>query len=161
RDARLRGARAVVRGQVVGLMSAPEVRYAISADGTEIAYVVLGSGQPIMVLDTLFHGLQSRLSQPRFRPVYEALLLNGSLILMDFRGCGHSGVAHQFGLDDLVADVKAVVAGAGLEEFDLWAYAFSGMVALAYAVEEPKQVSKLVLSVVSPEKRSPLDTLPG
>ena len=128
-------------------MSNPtRVRYAISADGTEIAYAVTGNGPPLLIFDTfLSPAVGTRLSSLRVGSHYRALAERRTLVMFDWRGTGSSGTAHGFSLDDFVADVEAVVAAAGLTRFDLWGRNTPAHIALEYARHRAEEVRKLVL----------------
>jgi pimeloyl-ACP methyl ester carboxylesterase/DNA-binding CsgD family transcriptional regulator len=100
---------------------------------------------------------------PVLRPWLERLSLRHRLVRYDSRGSGLSqrDIA-TFGLDELVADLEAVVDACGLQRFALLGASQGGATAIAYAARHPQRVTHLVLMnayargtlVRSPEKRS-------
>jgi len=128
-------------------MNATRVRYALSADSTEIAYAVAGTGPPLLLLDNyLASSVGSRLLSLRLGSVYRALAEHRTMVMFDWRGAGSSATAHTFTLDSFIADVEAVVAAAGLSRFDLLGRASPTHIALEFAFRHGEQVRKLVLS---------------
>jgi len=123
------------------------VRYAISADGTEIAYAVVGSGPPLLIFDRfLGPAVGTRLSSLRLGSHYRALAERHTLVMFDWRGTGSSGTAHAFSLNDFISDVEAVVDAAGMSRFDLWGRNAPAQIALEYTRRRAQQVRKLVMS---------------
>jgi len=123
------------------------VRYALSADGTEIAYAVIGSGPPLLLVDAyLSSAAGSRLTSERLGASYRALAEAHTIIFFDWRGSGSSGRAERFALDDFIADVEAVVSAAGLSRFDVWGRAGPAHIALEYTRRHGDRVRKLAVS---------------
>jgi len=127
-------------------MNATRVRYARSADGTEIAYAVIGAGPPLLLVDTyLALGVGSRLSSLRLGGLYRAFAEHRTVVLFDWRGAGNSGTARTFTLDSFIADLEAVVAAVDLSRFDVLGHGSPARIALEYAFRHDEQVRKLVL----------------
>lgn len=120
----------LVRAQAVAPDSASASRYAVSADGTRIAYAVAGSGPALVLL----HGLMGN-RQSWYGSGYVAALAGSRrLILVDMRGHGESGGPadpEAYGYTSLAADIAAVVE----QECDtppaLWGYSAGGGLAMA------------------------------
>jgi len=74
-----------------------------SADGTEIAYEIHGTGQPLV----LFHG--STADRDHWGPLVRHLTDAFRLVAADRRGRGDSGDAAEYSLDREVADLRALV----------------------------------------------------
>jgi pimeloyl-ACP methyl ester carboxylesterase len=123
-----------------------EVRFARGADGTGIAFSTIGDGYPVVDAAHWLSHLEFDLQTPVWRPWIEWLSAHYRLTRYDSRGCGLSDrdVA-KIGLEDLVADLAAVVDAAGLERFALIAKSQGGAVSIAYAATHPERVSHLVL----------------
>jgi pimeloyl-ACP methyl ester carboxylesterase len=123
-----------------------EVRFVRAADGTRIAFTTTGSGYPLVNAAHWLGHLEFDLQMPVWRPWVERLSTRYRLTRYDSRGCGlsDSDVAN-IGLEDLVADLEAVVDAAGLERFALLGKSQGGAVSIAYAAKHPERVSHLVL----------------
>jgi pimeloyl-ACP methyl ester carboxylesterase len=123
-----------------------EVRFARSADGTGIAFATIGSGYPVVDAAHWLSHLEFDLQTPVWRPWIEWLSARYRVTRYDSRGCGLSDRdVSKIGLEDLVADLAAVVDAAGLERFALIAKSQGGAVSIAYAAAHPERVSHLVL----------------
>jgi class 3 adenylate cyclase/pimeloyl-ACP methyl ester carboxylesterase len=123
-----------------------QIRFCTSADGTRIAYATLGEGPPLVMLQGWGTSLELDWQHPNGRAFFERLALGRRLVNFDRRGCG----ASQREVDDLsmeaqVADVVAVVDRLQLEQFDLWGVLDGAAVSIAYAVQNPQRLSRLVL----------------
>ncbi|MFC9843061.1 alpha/beta fold hydrolase [Streptomyces sp. NPDC060223] len=111
-------------------------------DGTELAYHVMGEGEPLLCLPggpmraSAYLGDLGGLSQHR------------RLIVLDLRGTGASGIPADpatYRCDRQVADVEALRAHLGLERVDLLAHSAGGDLALLYAARHPGCVRTLTL----------------
>lgn len=68
------------------------------------------------------------------------------VVRMDTRGHGESDApASDYTMAQLAGDIDAVAAAAGLERFDLCGVSLGAMMAMAYAVERPARLRRLVL----------------
>jgi pimeloyl-ACP methyl ester carboxylesterase len=123
-----------------------EVRFARVADGTRLAFATTGSGYPLVNAAHWLGHLEFDLQTPVWRPWMERLSAHYRLTRYDSRGCGLSDrEVSSIGLEDLVADLGAVVDAAGLERFALLAKSQGGAISIAYAARHPERVSHLVL----------------
>jgi pimeloyl-ACP methyl ester carboxylesterase len=113
-----------------------------AADGTSLAYHVLGEGDPVICLpggpmqDSAYLGDLGGLSAHR------------QLIMMDLRGTGDSGVPADpasYRCDRLVGDVEALRQHLGLDQVDLLAHSAGTNLAVLYAARYPERVRKLAL----------------
>ena len=125
----------------------PQVRYATTTDGVDIAYWTVGQGTPLVhLINFPWSHLELEWRDPQRRRWYERLAEKRTLIRYDPRGAGLSDRrATEFSLDALVLDLEAVVDRLGLERLDLLGSAPSGPVAVAYAARHPDRVSHLIL----------------
>lgn len=123
-----------------------EIRFARSQDGTRIAYATLGRGYPVIDAGHWLGHLEVDRQTPVWRPWVERLAGSYQVTRYDTRGCGLSDRGlDAYRLDDLVADLEAVVDAAGLDRFALLGKCQGGTIALAYAAKHPERVSHLVL----------------
>jgi pimeloyl-ACP methyl ester carboxylesterase len=112
-----------------------------SHDGTEIAFRILGEGQPLICLP----GGPGRAGE--YLGDLGGLAGWRQLIEPDTRGTGSSADADpdSYRCDRLVADVEALRAHLGLDHFDLLAHSAAGNVAVLYAAAHPERIGHLVL----------------
>ncbi|MEX1194128.1 MAG: adenylate/guanylate cyclase domain-containing protein [Dehalococcoidia bacterium] len=146
----------------------PQIRYVTSADGTHIAYAVVGSGPPLIVLLSCYTNLELEWKDPEGQAWLERLAEGRQLIRCERRGCGASQRdVTDLSLDAQVADVAAVANHLQLERFDLFAAYDGAAVAAAYCARYPQHVARLVLwapfargmDINDPESFSPIAQL--
>lgn len=121
-----------------------DIRFARSADGTQIAYAVHGSGPPLLVDACWLSHLQFDWQSPVWRHYLVELGRIATVVRFDERGHGLSdrGVTDH-SLDARVADLEAVADAAGLDAFALLAMAQGGPVAIEYVARHPERVTRL------------------
>ena len=123
-----------------------EIRFARVADGTRIAFATTGSGYPLVNAAHWLGHLEFDLQTPIWLPWIERLSARYQLTRYDSRGCGLSDRdVSSVRLEDLVADLEAVVDAAGLERFALLGKSQGGAISIAYTARHPERVSHLVL----------------
>lgn len=132
-----------------GVEVRPErIRYARSADGTQIAWAVSGEGPQTLVLAAnSITNIRRDWENPIRRGALAALTQHFRVVRYDHRGVGSSqrDVERQ-GLEAWVEDLAAVVAAAGLDApFILLGKSQAGPFSIAYAAQNPKRLSHLVL----------------
>jgi pimeloyl-ACP methyl ester carboxylesterase/DNA-binding CsgD family transcriptional regulator len=124
-----------------------ETRFCTSFDGVGLAYAIDGAGPPLVKASNWMTHLEYERQSPVWRHWVSELSRGHTLVRYDERGCGLSD--RQFPgtptLDVYVGDLAAVVDAAGLERFALLGLSGGGATAIAYAVEHPERVSRLVL----------------
>lgn len=124
------------------------IRFARSADGTQIAWAVSGTGPQTLVLAANgVTNIKLDWESPIRRGSLAALSQHFRVVRYDHRGCGSSqrDVERQ-GLDAWVDDLDAVVEAAGVNEaFILLGKSQAGPHAIAYAARNPARLSHLVL----------------
>jgi len=123
-----------------------EVRYCTTEDGVRIAYCVEGEGPPLLVCPEFAESF----SLLHLFPAYESFMLDlgegRQLIRHDGRGCGLSQRdVSDLSFDGFMKDMEAVVRAAGLRRFAVWGATDGGMLAMRYAAENPRRVTRLVL----------------
>ncbi|MFE2430700.1 alpha/beta fold hydrolase [Streptomyces sp. NPDC059373] len=111
-------------------------------DGTELAYHVVGEGEPLLCLP----------GGPMRASAYLGDLggLSGErrLVMLDLRGTGDSGVPADpatYRCDRQVDDVEAFRDHLGLERVDLLAHSAAGDLAILYAARHPERIRSLTL----------------
>ncbi|MEE1811242.1 alpha/beta fold hydrolase [Streptomyces sp. BE133] len=115
-------------------------------DGTQLAYRVIGDGEPVVCLpggptDSLYLGDLGGLSTHR------------QLIVLDLRGTGRSAIPEDtssYRCDRLVDDVEALREHLGLPRMDLLGHSAGTNVATQYVARHPENVSRLALIGHSP-----------
>ncbi|MFG2307206.1 alpha/beta fold hydrolase [Streptomyces sp. NPDC048566] len=123
------------------------IRFCRSADGTRVAYTATGQGPPLVKTANWLTRLDLDRTTPMWAHWFEGLTRGRRLIRYDERGCGLSEwTVPGFALDDLVADLDAVVDAVGLDRFPLLGVSQGGAVAVAYAARRPERVSRLILT---------------
>jgi pimeloyl-ACP methyl ester carboxylesterase/DNA-binding CsgD family transcriptional regulator len=139
-----------------GLVEAvPELRYARASDGVTLAYQVFGRG-PVLVWLPSLGNLVAQWRVPALRHAYEVLSRRLTLVLYDGRGTGSSD--RRVNLEDLgveahLRDLRAVLDDAGIERASLLGYYHSVATAIAFAAEQPDQVSRMILFGGAPRMR--------
>jgi len=126
-------------------MRMPETQYARSADGTFIAYQVVGEGpvDVVFVPGYIWH-LEIQWEHPESVRVLEALAGLGRLILFDKRGTGLSDRASPLtDLDTRAQDLLAVLDAVGSERAVLVGVYEGGALAAFVAATYPQRVQAL------------------
>jgi len=127
-------------------MDGQSIRYGTSRDGVRIAYTALGSGPPVVFLDSyIAAGVDLRPNSPRSGDFCRALSESRKVILIDGRGSGLSGPADDFSLQRFIDDVECVVNHAGADSFALCSYTAPNHIAIEFAAVHPRRIRKLVL----------------
>ena len=123
-----------------------EIRFCTASDGTRIAYAVVGNGPPLVKAPNWLTHLEFEWSSPIWRHWWEELAKDHSLIRFDQRGSGLSdrSVIEQ-SFDTWVGDLGAVVDDLGLDQFSLLGVSQGGAIAVAYTVQNPSRVNRLVM----------------
>ena len=126
----------------------PQIQYVRSADGTNIAYAVMGEGVPMIFSPNIWCHLSIQLSG-EFREAWEQIAQDGILLVpYDMRGMGMSDRnVEGFSLDSQIADIDALVGRLGFERFALYGNVFGSLACIAYAARYPERISHLVLSI--------------
>lgn len=120
-----------------------------AADGTELAYRVVGDGDPLVCLPG------GPMCASGYLGDLGGLSARRRLILLDLRGTGESAVPADpasYRCDRLVADVAALAGHLGLDRLDLLGHSAGANLAVQYAARYPGQVRSLAL--VTPSGRA-------
>jgi DNA-binding winged helix-turn-helix (wHTH) protein/pimeloyl-ACP methyl ester carboxylesterase len=123
----------------------PETRFALSADGTAIAWAAEGEGPDLVRIGHWLTHLELDHESPVFGPTIARLAARHRLIRYDVRSTGLSQRGGEFGgLDRFVDDLEAVMDAACAGAADVFAVSQAVPVAIAYAVRRPERVRRLV-----------------
>jgi pimeloyl-ACP methyl ester carboxylesterase len=117
--------------------------FAISPDGTRIAYERIGTGPALVLL----HGGGNSRHMWREAGYMERLQNTFTVIVPDLRGHGESDAPtdpSDYTTGKMVQDVLAVVDACGIEHFMLWGFSFGGKVG-RYVAAHSERVTKMVL----------------
>ncbi|WP_406151379.1 alpha/beta fold hydrolase [Streptomyces sp. NBC_01012] len=111
-------------------------------DGTELAYHLVGEGEPLICLPG------GPMRAARYFGDLGGLSARRQLVLLDLRGTGDSAVPRDpatYRMDRLVDDVEALRAHLGLEQADVLGHSASGELAALYAAKYPRRLRSLTL----------------
>ncbi|KZF09891.1 hydrolase [Rhodococcus sp. EPR-157] len=119
--------------------------YAVNPDdGTRIAFQVVGSGPPLL----LVHGSLLTHTIWRTYGYVRALRPSRTLILLDMRGHGRSDKPHHvaaYRMESIVGDLVAVLDAVGVFSADYWGYSYGGRAGLTLAARAPERINSLVV----------------
>src|SRR5436305_6151199 len=126
---------------------APEVSYAVSSDGTHIAWLQAGEGpRDLLYVPTWISDSEHLWEHPRVAHFFERLSSFARLIMFDRRGSGMSDpIAEGVTLEDQMEDVKAVMDAAGSERATMFAQMEGGPMAMLFAATHPDRTNALIL----------------
>ena len=125
----------------------PQIRYARTSDGVNIAYNVSGQGPALVSMpDGPWNHCELMWQLPEGRRWLEALGRRRTVICYDGRGSGLSerDIA-RFSVETMVLDLEAVVSEVGLDRFAIFAITAAAAPAITYAVSHSQNVSHLML----------------
>lgn len=124
----------------------PNVRYATTSDGTQVAFQLIGSGPPLLFLFP-YHvsHLELNWRVPLHRGAMEFFARSFSVINLDLRGAGLSQRPAAISLDRFVADVHAVLDEIAAGRAAICAVAYGALVAFRVLRSAPERFASLVL----------------
>ncbi len=131
----------------------PEIRYARTSDGLNIAYYALGSGLTLIALPpTLGSPIKEEWDVSAIRSAVESSSRFLQYVRYDPRGVGLSDAhADTFTIDSLLRDLEAVADAVSPDkQIAIWGLAQLGPLAIAYAARHPERTAKLVLWSTGP-----------
>ena len=119
----------------------------ISAAGAEFAYREFGpqAGVPLVVLTHLGANLDSW--DPR---IVDGLAEDRRVIAVGYRGVGNSTGQIRDSIEDMAADMVAVIRALGYDRVDVFGLSMGGMVAQAIAERAPELIDRLILTGSGP-----------
>ncbi len=128
-------------------MNDPKIRYAKSADGTNIAYWAIGEGRPLVYVPVMpFSHIEREWAIPEWRRRYERLAAGRRLIRYDTRGFGLSD-SHPTDVTTAAHadDIEAVLDALAIDECDLIAVGDGGFAAIEFCARAAGRVGRLIL----------------
>jgi class 3 adenylate cyclase len=126
----------------------PQIQYAKTSDGVNIAFWTMGEGSPPLVHlpSNAFGHIQREWDIPESQSWCEQLARGRMLVRYDSRGQGMSDRdVEDYSGPGFVRDLSAVLRKLGLDSCALFGPQHSGPIAMAYAATYPERVSHLVL----------------
>jgi class 3 adenylate cyclase/alpha-beta hydrolase superfamily lysophospholipase len=125
----------------------PPVSYAVSSDGTHIAWLQAGDGPlDVLYVPTWISQCEHLWAHPRVAHFFERMSSFARVIMFDRRGSGLSDpIAEDVTLEEQMDDVKAVMDAAGSERAALFAQMEGGPMAMLFAATHPERTTALVL----------------
>lgn len=115
----------------------------IDANGVFIYYVMLGRGEPLVIV----HGGPGA-SHDYFLPYLLPLARKNRLIFIDERGSGRSQKLDDpsgYTVENMVQDVEAIRQGLELGKISLLGHSYGGVLAQAYALKYQRNLTHLIL----------------
>ena len=123
-----------------------EIRYCKSADGTRIAYSIMGDGPPLLKVANWPTHLEHELENRAWASWLARLNQHRQLIRYDQRGNGLSDrEPKDVSFDATVADLEAVAGATDHSAFDLIGVSHGCAAAVEFAVRHPDKVRQLIL----------------
>ncbi len=123
----------------------PQIQYAKTSDGVDIAFASMGEGPPLIRLPSpgLNHVQRDWAMYP---DLFQPLTRTFRFIWYDARGTGLSDRDEtDFSMEAMMRDLEAVIDRTGLRSFAVYALANSVPMAVTYAATFPDYVSHLIL----------------
>ena len=123
----------------------PQIQYAKTSDGVNIAYASLGEGPPLVSLGPPGITHVQRV-WAMFPDLLEPLVRTFRVIGYDPRGTSLSDRdATDFSMEAMIRDLEAVIERTGLQSFAVVAFSDAVPIAVTYAATFPDRVSHLIL----------------
>ena len=128
------------------MLSRKKIRFCHSKDGVRIAYTVSGSGPPLIRISNWLTHVDLDRENPIWSRWFGEFTKGHQFIFYDPRGTGLSDRnVETFSVETWVRDLEAVIQDCGFQTVDLLGFCQGGPVAIAYAVQHPQRVNRLVL----------------
>src|SRR3954454_6930866 len=126
-------------------MAGGDIRYAVTADGVNIAYETRGTGPDDLVFIPGFAAcFDIELEEPHFARLIEAMAARWRVVLFDKRGTGLSDRKQTPDLEMRADDLRAVLDAVGSESAVLVGSSEGAALAAFFAASNPDRVSALV-----------------
>lgn len=123
----------------------PETEYAVSGDGTHIAYQVFGEGPDLFNVPPAITNLDLRWEDPHYVAFLERMASFARVIIMDKRGCGLSDRSVEMpNIEEQTDDIAAVLDAAGSERAHLFGSLDGGVSCLLFAASHPERVEGVI-----------------
>ena len=125
----------------------PRIQFTQNHEQKSLAYALAGSGPPILF--TTFGGtsIEADWSSPFFRPLFDAICMQNTLLRFDEIGSGHSDRdMNSVSVASLADDMLRAADAAGFDRFAVFSQSGSAMAAVHLAAHHPDRVKALVLN---------------
>lgn len=123
-----------------------KIRFVTAPDGVRLAYVLSGTGPPLVKTAHWLTHLEEDWGSPIWHHWLSFLADGRQLLRYDERGCGLSDRnTDDLSVDAFVMDLETVVDAVGLQRFPILGSSQGGPVSIAYAVKHPERVSALII----------------
>jgi DNA-binding winged helix-turn-helix (wHTH) protein/pimeloyl-ACP methyl ester carboxylesterase len=123
-----------------------EISFCQSADKINIAYASVGNGPVLVKAANWLTHLEYDWESPVWSPLLQRLAEKRRLIRYDSRGNGVSDRdVDDISFDGFVRDIEAVIDAIQVRQFAILGISQGAAIAIAYAVQNPEKVSKLIL----------------
>ncbi len=124
----------------------PRIQYVKTSDGLNLAVSTIGSGPPLVVVPSWISHLELD-QQELVKPSFFKRLGKGSLLVRyDKRGMGLSTRnIRDYSLEAQVSDLHAIIERLQLSGVTLFGSSQGGTICIAYAVQHPENVTRLIL----------------
>lgn len=130
--------------EVEALDQAP-IRFAVSVDGTRLAWTASGQGLPMLKAPSWISNIEMEARSLIFTEFYRRLGARVRLVRFDQRGTSLSDrLARPLDLWDIVEDMRAVADAAGLERFLLFGPSQGVAFSIAFAHRYPERVLGII-----------------
>ncbi|MCA1409286.1 alpha/beta fold hydrolase [Ensifer sp. IC3342] len=123
-----------------------QVQFAAAPDGVQLAWASIGQGMPVLKAPNWLNHLEYEWRSPIWHPWLVRLARLSRLVRFDQRGNGLSDWGVEAVSEEaMTGDMSTVAAAAGLSRFALLGISQGCSFSVRYAVENPEQVTCLVL----------------
>ena len=124
----------------------PSIQFVKRKDGVKLAYTKFGSGEPLVFVPAWITSLSYIIEDQFANRFWEKLSQEVTVILYDKHGCGQSDRDRKaFTLEAELLDLKTVINHLDLNKFNLMGSSCSAPISIAYSVQHPEKVSRLIL----------------
>src|SRR6516162_8896596 len=123
----------------------------VDARGVLIYYMIVGRGAPLLIV----HGGPGA-SHDYFLPYLLPLARQNRVIFIDERGSGKSEKLEDpkgYTVENMVEDIEAVRQGLALGKINLLGHSYGGVLAQAYALKYPNNLTHLILASTFPSTK--------
>jgi len=123
-----------------------QIRFVKSPDGINLAVATVGSGPPLVIIPGWISHLELEWGFPASRDFFQRLAESHLLVRYDKRGTGLSDRdVSDYSPEANLRDLEVIIQALGLRRPALLGYSQGGPIAIAYAVQNPENVSHLLL----------------
>jgi class 3 adenylate cyclase len=124
----------------------PQIQFVTAPDGVSLAVATMGNGPPLIIIPGWISHVELDWALPAARDFFSRLAESNLLVRYDKRGTGLSDrdVA-DFTPEANLSDLRAIIDALDLRGVSLLGYSQGGPIAIAYTVQNPDNVSHLIL----------------